>query len=58
MFVYHRHSRAYWFSTEESVVAEDGTEDETQRDESHGGGGLREYHLIGVLMGLAVSMKN
>jgi hypothetical protein len=54
MFVYHRHSRAYWFSTEEAAVAEDDTENEEPEDEGQGGG-LREYHLIGVLMGLAVS---
>ncbi|KAK6635852.1 hypothetical protein RUM44_001106 [Polyplax serrata] len=35
MFVYHPHSRCYWFSTEQE-------------------GNLREYNLIGVLMGLAV----
>ncbi|XP_046990929.1 probable E3 ubiquitin-protein ligase HECTD2 [Schistocerca americana] len=35
MFVYHPHSRCYWFSTDQA-------------------GGLREYNLIGVLMGLAV----
>lgn len=38
MFVYHSHSRCYWFS-----VA--GNEKNTN---------LREYNLIGVLMGLAV----
>lgn len=35
MFVYHPHSRSYWFSTDQE-------------------GNLREYNLIGVLMGLAV----
>ncbi|XP_024215638.1 probable E3 ubiquitin-protein ligase HECTD2 isoform X1 [Halyomorpha halys] len=35
MFVYHQHSRCYWFSTDQE-------------------GNLREYNLIGVLMGLAV----
>ncbi|KAJ9584732.1 hypothetical protein L9F63_020937, partial [Diploptera punctata] len=35
MFVYHPHSRCYWFSTDQE-------------------GNLREYNLIGVLMGLAV----
>ncbi|XP_054263843.1 probable E3 ubiquitin-protein ligase HECTD2 isoform X2 [Macrosteles quadrilineatus] len=35
MFVYHPHSRSYWFSTDQE-------------------GALREYNLIGVLMGLAV----
>ncbi|EEB18379.1 conserved hypothetical protein [Pediculus humanus corporis] len=35
MFVYHPHSRCYWFSTERE-------------------NNLREYNLIGVLMGLAV----
>ncbi|GLH08102.1 E3 ubiquitin-protein ligase Smurf1 [Gryllus bimaculatus] len=35
MFVYHPHSRCYWFSTDQD-------------------GNLREYNLIGVLMGLAV----
>ncbi|KAL1122994.1 hypothetical protein AAG570_003318 [Ranatra chinensis] len=35
MFVYHPHSRSYWFSTDQQ-------------------GNLREYNLIGVLMGLAV----
>ncbi|XP_063243529.1 probable E3 ubiquitin-protein ligase HECTD2 [Bacillus rossius redtenbacheri] len=35
MFVYHPHSRCYWFSTDHD-------------------GNLREYNLIGVLMGLAV----
>ncbi|KAI5707004.1 hypothetical protein M8J76_014059 [Diaphorina citri] len=36
MFVYHPHSRRYWFSYEKDAV------------------NLREYNLIGVLMGLAV----
>jgi E3 ubiquitin-protein ligase HECTD2 len=35
MFVYHPHSRCYWFSTDQE-------------------GNLREYNLIGVLMGLSV----
>ncbi|CAB3382980.1 Hypothetical predicted protein [Cloeon dipterum] len=57
MFVYHRHSRSYWFSTEEALELNEeeqfamgnaGDEDLTQAP------GLREYHLIGVLMGLAV----
>jgi len=57
MFVYHRHSRSYWFSTEEALEI-------TEEDHYHLGNvseedlaqapGLREYHLIGVLMGLAV----
>ncbi|KAF4519049.1 hypothetical protein B566_EDAN001635 [Ephemera danica] len=55
MFVYHKHSRSYWFSTE-VAAAVDGSDDEangeTGEDEGQGGG-LREYHLIGVLMGLA-----
>ena len=38
MFVYHPHSRCYWFSVS-------GT---------NKGSNLREYNLIGVLMGLAV----
>lgn len=40
MFVYHLHSRCYWFSV-------------NNRE-----GNLREYNLIGVLMGLAVYNSN
>ncbi|KAK7583894.1 hypothetical protein V9T40_004857 [Parthenolecanium corni] len=40
MFVYHSHSKSYWFSVDNKE------------------GNLREYNLIGVLMGLAVYNSN
>ncbi|XP_059470269.1 probable E3 ubiquitin-protein ligase HECTD2 [Neocloeon triangulifer] len=56
MFVYHRHSHSYWFSTEDTM---DMNEDQyavgnISEEDLAQAPGLREYHLIGVLMGLAV----
>jgi E3 ubiquitin-protein ligase HECTD2 len=61
MFVYHRHSRSYWFSTEEAldITSDDHYQTGNLREEDlTQAPGLREYHLIGVLMGLAVRYKH
>jgi len=54
MFVYRDHSRCYWFSVAEHTDDIEGSEVVHNGRNKKPSNLLKEYNLIGVLMGLAV----